>query len=114
LCMYINKKDKLIEIFADFGYIQNYYWCRLVWSLSSPCFSIHVIGVHLMLIDGTIGILPIYFTITLGYICQILVMCVLLISVEPRSDWRSHVIWLFRRHCGSFKEYGLGDIWFVM
>jgi len=25
LCMYINKKDKLIEFFVDFRYIQNYY-----------------------------------------------------------------------------------------
>jgi hypothetical protein len=45
-----------------------------------------MIGVHLMLIDGTIGIRPIYFTITLGYIHQILVMCVLLTSIEPRSE----------------------------
>lgn len=27
LCMYINKKDKLIEFIANFGYIQNYFSC---------------------------------------------------------------------------------------
>jgi hypothetical protein len=51
-----------------------------------------MIGVHLMLIDGTIGIPPIYFTITPGYIYQILVMCVLLTLVEPKFERKSHVI----------------------
>lgn len=73
LCMYINKKDKLIEFFVDFRYIQNYYWCWLVWSLSSPCFSIHMMGPSKFLLY--------IFTLTPSYIYQILVMCVLLISV---------------------------------